>query len=141
MKINEKKTIPDARQTMALVTPKNVVQTANRCCCGMRKHLRSSHLARQTNLTIYKTFIRPALLYGSKTWALTKDREENRLLVFERKVLRTIYGPKIVDGVYRSRYNIEFNSPNVIGVLKVNRLRYDWAHDKRCRRPTTDSSV
>jgi hypothetical protein len=47
------------------------------------------------------------------------------LLIFEeRKVPRTI-----VDGVYRSRYNFkldrEFNSPNVIGVLKRFRLRYD----------------
>jgi hypothetical protein len=54
---------------------------------------------------------------------LTK-REENRLLDFERKVLR----PKIVKGEYRSRYNFkldrEFNSPNVIGVLKSNRLHY-----------------
>jgi hypothetical protein len=54
--------------------------------------------------------------------------EENRLLVFERKVLRTIYGPKIVDGVHKSRYifelDREFNSPNVFGVVKNNRLRY-----------------
>jgi hypothetical protein len=88
----------------AFVTPKNDVgleiqqriQTGNRCFCGLRKHLWSSHLARQTNLTIYKTLFHPVLLYGSET---TK-REENRLLVFERKVLRTIYGLKIVDGVY-----------------------------------------
>jgi hypothetical protein len=37
------------------------------------------------------------------------------LLVFERKVLRTIFSPKIVGGVYRSRYSFEldreFNSP------------------------------
>jgi hypothetical protein len=55
-----------------------------------------------------------------------KNRKENRLLFFERKVLRTIYGPKIVDGVNKSRYNLEidreFNSPNVIGVVKSNRL-------------------
>jgi hypothetical protein len=44
--------------------------------------------------------------------------KKNRLLVFERKVLRTIYGPKIEDGVYRSRYNLELDSPNVIGVVK-----------------------
>jgi hypothetical protein len=62
--------------------------------------------------------IRPVLLYSSETWVLTK-KEENRLLVFKRKVLHTIDGPKIVDGVYRSKYNFEldreFNSPNVIG--------------------------
>jgi hypothetical protein len=71
--------------------------------------------------------IRPVLLYGSVTWVLTK-RKDNRFLVFERNVLGLIYGPKIVDGVYKSRYNFEldreFNSPNVIGVVKSNRLRY-----------------
>jgi hypothetical protein len=43
------------------------------------------------------------------TWVLTK-REENSLLVFERKVLRTICGPKIENGVYRRRYNHELKS-------------------------------
>jgi hypothetical protein len=50
---------------------------------------------------------------------LTK-REENELLVFEGKVLRTIYNTKIGDGLYRSRYNFEldreFNSLNVIAI-------------------------
>jgi hypothetical protein len=58
---------------------------------------------------------------------LTK-REENQLLVFERKVLRTICGPKIENGGYRRRYNHElakeFNSLNVINVTKTYRLRY-----------------
>jgi hypothetical protein len=57
-------------------------------------------------------------------------REEKRLLVFERKDFCMIYDPKIVDVVYRSRYNFsldrEFNSPNVIEVVKSNRLRYAW---------------
>jgi hypothetical protein len=71
--------------------------------------------------------IRPVLLYGSETWVLT-NREENQLLVFERKVLRTICGPKIENGVFRRRYNHElereFDSPNVLNVTKTNRLRY-----------------
>jgi hypothetical protein len=58
---------------------------------------------------------------------LTK-REENQLLVFERKVLRTISGPKINNGVYRRRYNHEldkeFDSPNALNVKKTTRLRY-----------------
>jgi hypothetical protein len=59
----------------------------NRCFFGLRKHLQSNHLSRQTKFTIHKTLIRPVLLYGSETCVLTK-REENQLLVFERKVLR-----------------------------------------------------
>jgi hypothetical protein len=58
---------------------------------------------------------------------LTK-KGENRLLVFERKFPRTIFDPKIVDGLYRSRYNFEidreFNSPNDSGVVQSNKLRY-----------------
>jgi hypothetical protein len=56
------------------------------------------------------------------------NKEEKKLLVFERKVLRTICAPKIENGVYRRRYNHElereFDSPNVLNVTKTNRLRY-----------------
>jgi hypothetical protein len=105
------------------------IQTANRCFFGLRKHLQSSHLSRQTKFTIHKSLIRPFLFYGSETWVLTK-REENQLLVFERKVLRTrtICGPKIENGVYKGRYNHQlerrFDSPNVLNVTKKSRLRY-----------------
>jgi hypothetical protein len=50
------------------------------------------------------------------------------LHVFGRKVLRTICGPKIENGVYRRRYNHEldkeFDSPNALNVTKTSRLRY-----------------
>jgi hypothetical protein len=77
----------------SLMTPTNDVslkiqrgiQTANKCFFELRKHLRSSHLSRQTKFTIHKILIHPVLLYGSETWVLNK-REENQLLVFERKV-------------------------------------------------------
>jgi hypothetical protein len=119
----------------SLMTPRNDVsleiqrriQTANRCFFRLCKHLRSSHLSRQTKFTIDKTLIHPVLLYGSETWVLTK-REENQLLVFERKVLRKICDPKIENDVYRRRYNHElereFGSPNVLNVTKTSRLRY-----------------
>jgi hypothetical protein len=119
----------------SLMTPTNDVsleiqrriQTANRCFFGLRKHLQSSHLSRHTKFTIHKTLIHPVLLYGSETWVLTK-REENQLLVFERKVLRTICGPKIENGVYRRRYyrelDREFDSPNARNIMKTSRLRY-----------------
>jgi hypothetical protein len=49
------------------------------------------------------------------------------LLVFERKVLRTICGPKVENGFYRRRYNHElvkeFNNPNVLNVTRLSRLR------------------
>jgi hypothetical protein len=48
---------------------------------------------------------------------LTK-REENQLLVFERKVLRTICGPKIENGVYRRRYNHELVNATQTSILR-----------------------
>jgi hypothetical protein len=55
-------------------------------------------------------------------------REENQLLVFERKVFGTICGQKIENGVYRRRYNHEldkeFDSPKALTVTKTSRLRY-----------------
>jgi hypothetical protein len=56
----------------SMMTPMNDVsleiqrrmQTANRRFFGLRKHLQSSHLSRQTKFTIHKTLIRPVLLYG-----------------------------------------------------------------------------
>jgi hypothetical protein len=115
-----------------LMTPTNDVslkiqrriQTANRCFFGLHKHMPSSYFSRQTNFTIHKTLIRTVLPYGSETWMLNK-KEENQLLVFERKVFRTICGPKIENGVYRRRYNHEldreFNSPNALNVAKTSK--------------------
>jgi hypothetical protein len=52
-------------------------------------------------------------------------REENQLLVFERKVLRTICGPICV---YKRKYNHkldkEFDSPNALNATKISRMRY-----------------
>jgi hypothetical protein len=44
----------------------------------------------------------PSPALRRETWVLTK-REENQLLVFERKVLRTICSPKIENSVYKRR--------------------------------------
>jgi hypothetical protein len=42
---------------------------------------------------IYKTIILPVVLYGCEIWSLTL-REEHRLRVFEKRVLKRIFGPK-----------------------------------------------
>jgi hypothetical protein len=99
------------------------IQTANWCLIGLRKHLRSSHISRQTKFTIHQTLNRPVLLYGSEKWMLPK-REENQLFVFERKILRTICGQKIEKGVYSHELDKEFNRPNALHVTKISRLRY-----------------
>jgi len=57
--------------------------------------------------------------------------EENRLRVFENRVLRRIFGPKRdeVTGEWRKLHNEEFNdlytSSNIVRVIKSRRMR--WA--------------
>ena len=41
---------------------------------------------------IYRPLVRPVVTYGSESWALNME-EERALAVFERKILREIYGP------------------------------------------------
>ena len=42
--------------------------------------------------------------YGEEAWTLTK-REDQALLLFERKIFRRIYGPKYENGEWKSRTN------------------------------------
>jgi hypothetical protein len=46
-------------------------------------------------LVLYRAVILPDILYVSETWSLTL-REECRLDVFENRVLRRIFRPKMV---------------------------------------------
>jgi hypothetical protein len=91
----------------------------------------SSHLlSNNVNVKIYQTIILPVVLYGCDTWSLTL-REENRLRVFENRVLRRIFGPKRdeVTGEWRKLHNEElrnlYSSPDIIRQVKSRRMR--WA--------------
>jgi hypothetical protein len=72
---------------------------------------------------IYKTIIRPVVLYGCETWSLTL-REEHRLRVFENRIIRRIFGPKRdeVTGEWRKLHNEELHIlhpfPNIIWQIK-----------------------
>jgi hypothetical protein len=79
---------------------------------------------------IHRRIILPVVLYGCETWSL-KLREERRLRVFEKRVLRKIFGPRTdeVTWEWRKLHNEELNdlysSPNVIPVNTTRRTR--WA--------------
>jgi hypothetical protein len=66
--------------------------------------LRSKAVSRTTKIGMYKTIIRPVVLYGSEAWCLTADDEKN-LRIWERKALRTIFRPICVAGYWRNRTN------------------------------------
>jgi hypothetical protein len=84
-------------------------------------------------MQMYKTVIRPVTTYGSETWTLTKS-EENSLRVFERKILRKIYGPVLKGDTWRIRYNEELNRfiqvEDIVKFIKAQRIRW-LGHVKR----------
>jgi hypothetical protein len=71
----------------------------------------------------------PVILYGCVTWSLTL-REEQRLRVFENRVLRRIFEQKRdkVTGHWRKVHNEElrnlYYSPNIIRVNKSRKMRW-----------------
>lgn len=75
-------------------------------------------LSTKLKIQLYMTLIRPVMLYGSETWSLRKV-EETKIAVFERKILRRIYGSCIDSdlGEWRIRHNDELKNllqkPNI----------------------------
>jgi hypothetical protein len=90
--------------------------------------LSSRLLSRNVKIKIYRTIILPVVLYGCETWSLTL-REENRLRVFENRVLRRIFRPKRdeVRGEWRKLHSEElhilYSSPDIIRQIKSRRMR------------------
>jgi hypothetical protein len=72
---------------------KSRLKWGNACYYSVQNLLSSRLLSKNTNITVYRTVILPVLLYGCETWSLTL-REEQRLRVFENRVLRRIFWPK-----------------------------------------------
>ena len=107
---------------------KRRILAAQRAYFAIRHLLTSKRIARNAKLVMYKTLIRPVVLYGSESWNMT-IADENAIGVFERRVLRIIFGPKREGDFYKSRSNAElyqlFNEADIVRRIKVNRLR--WA--------------
>jgi hypothetical protein len=67
--------------------------------------------------------------YGCETWSPTL-REERRLIVFENRVLRRIFGPKRDEvtveweKVHNGEFNNQYCSPNIVRVIKSRRMRW-----------------
>jgi hypothetical protein len=120
------------------VTNKNLIHeeikrrlnSGNACYHSVQNLLSSRLLSKNMKVRIYKTIILPVVLYGRETWSLTV-REEQKLRVFENRMLRRIFGPKRdgVTGGWRKLYNEElhnlYSSPSIIRIKKSRRMR--WA--------------
>jgi len=70
---NRNSSMKNSNRTSDIKTPENISNSSSR-------------------LKLYGTVIRPIVTYVSETWVL-KEAIIQKLLVFERKILRRIFGP------------------------------------------------
>ena len=67
----------------------------------------------------------PVVSYGAEAWTVTK-KEEQALLIFERKIFRRIYGAKYENGEWKSRKNRELEEmskgENIVKWIKGQRI-------------------
>ena len=76
---------------------------------------------------LYKTLVRLVVSYGAEAWTLTK-KEEQAVLILERKIFRRIYGPKYENGEGKRRTNRELEemSKGEIIVKWIKGQRISW---------------
>jgi hypothetical protein len=107
---------------------KRRILAAQRAYFAVKHLLWSRRISRSAKLAIYRTLIRPVALYGSESWNMTAA-DEQAIGVFERRILRTIFGPKKEGDLFKCRSNEEvyqlFRETDIVKRIKVNRLR--WA--------------
>ena len=119
--------IIDANNDISVEIKKRIL-LANKGFCGLKRQFRSQFLSKKNKIKLYKTLIRPVLACGSETWVLSKS-DEARLGVFERKVLRAIFGPTNYNGEWRIKYNDKLHTlckdSDIITYIKIKCLR--WA--------------
>jgi hypothetical protein len=105
----------------------NRITLANRSYFRLVNILKVKNINRKYKVIIYKTLIKPVLMYGAEIWVLSKA-DELRLGVFERKILRRIYGPICEGATWRSIYNELFrlyDKTDLVTTVRITRLR--WA--------------
>jgi len=79
-------------------------------------------------MKLYWSILRPIVTYACETWVL-KETIKNKLMVFERKVLRKIFGPtKERNGTWRIKTNDELDilirHKNIINYINAQRLSW-----------------
>ena len=101
------------------ITLRNEVYHANQCL------FKSRFVSKKSNLKLYWSIIRPIVTCDCDIWIL-KETTKNKLMVFERKVLRKIFGPtKERNGTWRIKTNYELHElirlKNIINHIKAQR--------------------
>jgi hypothetical protein len=97
------------------------------------KFFESRLVTKYSKLKLYRTVIRPIVTYASETWVL-KETIIQKLLVFERRILRRIFGPTKENQVWRIKTNKILDKlskhKNIVNYIKAQRLSW-FGHVQR----------
>jgi len=93
-----------------------------------KKLFSSKLISRNVKLRHYNTLIHPTVTYVSETFVL-KENVLNKLMIFERKIMRKVFGPtRTNDGYWRIKTNQEMNDilkgQNIIVFIKKQKLNW-----------------
>jgi hypothetical protein len=107
---------------------KGRISLGNKAFYANQDLFKSKLLSKKSKLQMYQTLVRPVVTYACETWVL-KENIKSKLRIFEKKVLRRIYGPtKESDGTWRIISNDELNrligNKNIINYIKAQRLAW-----------------
>ena len=101
--------------------------SGNKTLYANKQLLSSTSISRNAKLKIYKSLIRSVVTYGCESWTLTKAEEE-KLRIFEHKIIRKIYGPIQEPNGYRGiRTSNEtkeiIKGEDIVKFIKSQRIR------------------
>jgi len=110
------------------------IAKGNKAFCANKALFKRNLVSRKSKLKLYWSVIRPIVVYGCETRVL-KESIIQKLSVFERKLLRKIFGPtKEANGMWRVKTNKELDElikhRNIINYVKAQRLSW-FGHTNR----------
>jgi hypothetical protein len=102
------------------------IAAVNRAYHANKKLQTNKLLSKNSKMSVHKTIIRRVVTYGSETWMMNITHEE-KLKIFERKILRSVYGPvQDSNNEWRVRTNQEIEAlmkeENIVRFIKSRRL-------------------
>jgi hypothetical protein len=78
---------------------KERIALGNKAFFANKNLFQSKLISKMANLKLYFTVIRPIITSACETWAL-KETITHRLMVFERKILRKVFGSTYENGFW-----------------------------------------
>jgi hypothetical protein len=110
--------VKNVRYLGTTVTKDNLIEeeikernaNGNRAFFANKMIFQSKLISKKFKIKLYKVLIRPVVVYRSECWTLTENIKQ-KLMVFERRILRRIVGPtKKADGEWRLKTNEELEN-------------------------------